>query len=66
MMMKGPFREFIPVDAKLSIKIPANQKVAGVQLPVSERKPEFTIMDGRVILTVHQIMAHEIIALDLV
>ncbi|MDB5282494.1 MAG: hypothetical protein JWO06_1569, partial [Bacteroidota bacterium] len=66
MMMKGPFREFIPVDAEVSIKIPPNKKVTGVQLPVSERKPEYAITDGRVILKVHQIMDHEIIGVDLV
>ena len=65
MMMKGPFRELIPIDAEVSIKIPANKKVTGVQLPVSERTPKFTIEEGRVILTVHQIMDHEIVALDL-
>jgi hypothetical protein len=66
MMMKGPFREFIPVDAEVSIKIPANKKVTGVQLPVSERTSKFAIIDGRVILIVHQIMDHEIIGVDLV
>ena len=66
MMMKGPFREFIPVDAEVSVKIPDNKKVTGVQLPVSERKADFTVKDGRVILTVHQIMDQEIIGIDLV
>ncbi|HEY4326498.1 MAG TPA: alpha-amylase family protein [Mucilaginibacter sp.] len=65
MMMKGPFREFIPVDAEVSIKIPENKKVTAVQLPVSERKPDYTIKDGRIILTVRQIMDHEIIGVDL-
>jgi hypothetical protein len=66
MMMKGPFREFIPVDAEVSIKIPTNKKVTGVQLPVSERKPDYAIKDGRIILKVHQITDHEIIGVDLV
>jgi hypothetical protein len=37
----------------------------GLHLPVSERKPEFTVKDGGVILTVHQIMDHEIVGVDL-
>ncbi|HTH81643.1 MAG TPA: alpha-amylase family protein [Mucilaginibacter sp.] len=65
MMMKGPFREFIPVDAEVSIKIPANAKVTGVQLPVSQRKPAYTVKDGRVLLSVTHIMDHEIIGIDL-
>jgi len=65
MMMKGPMRELIPVDAEVSIKIPANAKVTGVQLPVSERKPKYTIKDGRIILAVTHIMDHEIIGVDL-
>jgi hypothetical protein len=65
MMMKGPFREFIPVDAEVSIQIPANAKVTGVQLPVSERKPAYVVKDGRVILNVTHIMDHEIIGIDL-
>lgn len=65
MMMKGPFRELIPVDAEVSIKIPPNTKVTGVQLPLSQRKPEYVVNNGRVILKVTQIMDHEIIGIDL-
>ncbi|MDB5002675.1 MAG: hypothetical protein JWQ34_900 [Mucilaginibacter sp.] len=65
MMMKGPMRELIPVNADVSIKIPANAKVTGVNLPVSERKPAYTIKDGRIMLTVTQIMDHEIVGIDL-
>ncbi len=66
MMMKGPFRELIPVNADVSIKIPANTKVTGVQLLLSEQKPEFTIKNGNLTLSITQIFDHEIIALDLV
>jgi hypothetical protein len=65
MMMKGPMRELIPVNAEVSIKIPANAKVTGVQLPISERKPAYTIKDDRIILSVTQIMDHEIVGIDL-
>jgi hypothetical protein len=65
MMMKGPMRELIPINADISIKIPANTKVAGVHLPVSEREPAYVIKNGRVVLTVTQIMDHEIVGIDL-
>lgn len=65
MMQKGPFRELIPVDAEVSIKIPENVKVTGVYLPISDKKPQFTIKNGRVTLALKQIFDHEIIGLDL-
>ncbi|MEO5998655.1 MAG: alpha-amylase family protein [Chitinophagaceae bacterium] len=65
MMMKGPYRELIPVSADVSIKIPANTKVTGVQLLLSEQKPKFTISNGNVILSVPKLLDHEIIGLDL-
>jgi hypothetical protein len=65
MMMKGPFRELIPVDAEVSIKIPEKVKVVRVHLPMREKEPQFIIRHGRVTLTVTQIYDHEIIGLDL-
>ena len=38
MMMKGPFREFIPVDEEVKIKIPQDAKVKDVHLLVSGDK----------------------------
>jgi len=65
MMMKGPFREFIPVAAKVTIKIPQGKKVGGVHLLVSTEKPSFEIKEEKVILSVSQILDYEIIAIDL-
>lgn len=65
MMMKGPFRELIPVSADVSIKIPQQAKVTGVRLLFSEQKPKYTLKDGSLTLSVPQISDHEIIALDL-
>jgi len=65
MMMKGAIRELIPVDADVSIKIPVDAKVTAVHLPISEKPVKYTIKDGRIVLTVPQIMAHEIVAIDL-
>ena len=66
MMMKGPFRELIPVDMELSIKIPGGTKLTDVKLLVSGQKPKYEINSGIVTLSVPQISDHEIVALDLV
>jgi hypothetical protein len=65
MMMKGPFRELLPVDTEVSIKIPDNDKLTGVHLPMREKDPPYTFKNGIVTLTVSQIFDHEIIGLDL-
>lgn len=65
MMMKGPFREFIPVDEHVSIEIPRGTTVSGVKLLVSEQKPDFKIFQGRIQLNVPKIQDHEIIGIDL-
>jgi hypothetical protein len=65
MMMKGPFRELIPVDTMLNIRIPEGTKVEGVQLLVRGEKPKFEISNGMVTLAVPRIPDHEIVALDL-
>jgi len=65
MMMKGPFREFIPVDAEVEIRIPANSKLTNVQLLMRGIKPKYTMRGDSVFLSVPQITDHEIVALDL-
>ena len=65
MMMKGPFRELIPVDASVEVRIPANSKVTGVKLLLSGKKAMFRINEGVVSLEMKQIEDHEIVALDL-
>jgi hypothetical protein len=65
MMMKGPFRELIPVSAEVSIRIPKGTKVKAVKLLVSDEQPEFKV-EGDIIKThVPRIMDHEIIGIDL-
>jgi len=66
MMMKGPFRQLYPVDAKVSIKIPDNKKVTGVHLLLSGTKPAFENKQGTITLNVSKISDHEIVGLDLV
>jgi hypothetical protein len=65
MMMKGPFRELIPVDAQVRIRVPEDLKVNGVQLLMRDQKPQFEIKEGMVILDVPKITDHEIVALNL-
>lgn len=70
LLSAGGVTAFYPTQLALhqrdvSIKIPANAKVTGVQLLLSEKKPEYSLKDGNVILSVLQIFDHEIIAPDL-
>lgn len=64
MMMKGPFRELIPVDADVIIRIPVNSEVKGVKLLVRDERPQFTTKGDQIILSVPHIPDHEIVALD--
>ncbi|HLN54946.1 MAG TPA: alpha-amylase family protein [Bacteroidales bacterium] len=65
MMMKGPFRELIPVDAEVSIQVPVNSKVTAVTLPMRDEMPQYSYENGQVTLKVNKIYDHEIIGLDL-
>ena len=65
MMMKGPFRELIPLpEQEVTIQIPAGKSVKKVHLLVSGIEPEFFVTDGSVQLVVPSILDHEVIALD--
>jgi len=66
MMMKGPFREIIPVNAEVAISVPANKKAKAVHLLVSGKKPVFRTASGKLYINVPQLMDHEIIAIDFV
>jgi hypothetical protein len=65
MMMKGPFRELIPVEATVSVKVPAGAKVSAVHLVMAEQSPAFEVSKGMVTIKVPKVVDHEIIALDL-
>lgn len=66
MMMKGPFRNLIPVSAKVSIEYPKDKKVTAVHLLMSGKTPAFENKNGSIVLNVPEISDHEIVALDLV
>ena len=65
MMMKGPFRELLSVDALVSIKVPKNKRVTAVSLLMAGTKPTFENKNGFISLKVPGIADHEIVALDL-
>lgn len=64
MMMKGPFRELIPVAATVRIKIPENKNIAAVHLIMAGQDLPVEISNGMVIVNVPKILDHEIVALD--
>ncbi|MCU0914567.1 MAG: beta-galactosidase trimerization domain-containing protein [Planctomycetes bacterium] len=65
MMMKGPFRELIPIDAQeVRVRVPPEARVEKVRLLVADKTPEYRLADGVVTLTVPSILDHEVIALD--
>jgi hypothetical protein len=65
MMMKGPFRELIPVEAQVTVQVPTGAKVTGVKLLMSGQSPRFDLKGGKLTVNVPKILDHEIVALDL-
>lgn len=64
MMMKGPFRELLPVQAEVTIRTPKGSKVTGVQLLIAEQKAGYTIDGDTITVKVPKIEDHEIVAID--
>ncbi len=65
MMMKGPFRELIPVDVGVRIRIPAGMKAGGVRLLFRDQIADVEVVDNIIRLNVPQIADHEVIGIDL-
>ena len=65
MMMKGPFRELIPVRAEVTVNIPQGSSPGKVQLLVSGVKPEVVVKETKLIVSIPDIYDHEIIGIDL-
>ena len=66
MMMKGPFRELIPIgEQKVRVRLPEGKKAKKVQLLASGSAPRVVESAGRLALTVPSILDHEVIAIDL-
>jgi hypothetical protein len=66
MMMKGPFRELIPVgEQKVRVRLPEGKRAKRVQLLAAGRSPRFQESAGAITLTVPSILDHEVVAIDL-
>jgi hypothetical protein len=66
MMMKGPFRELIPLKhQEVSIRIPRGKEVVKIQFLVACVSPEYHMGVDHIDLVVPEIIDHEVIALDL-
>ena len=66
MMMKGPFRELIPIDRQeVRIRLPKGAKMDRPRLLVSDVAPEHQAADGILTVIVPSILDHEVIAVDL-
>ena len=66
MMMKGPFREFIPVgEQKVRVRLPKGTKGQAVHLLVSGKSPPVEKGNGEVIFSIPSIRDHEVAAIDL-
>ena len=65
MLMKGPYRELLPVPADLSINIPDGMKPVNAHLLIKGSQPPLKIEGGKLIISVPEITDHEIIGIDL-
>jgi Hypothetical glycosyl hydrolase 6/Beta-galactosidase trimerisation domain len=66
MMMKGPFRDLLPLpEQRVRVKLPDGARPRHVQLLVAERLPRVEQSPGYVDVTVPAILDHEVLAIDL-
>jgi len=67
MMMKGPFREILPIaNQKVKVRLPRGKKVRKTQLLVAGSSPQAHETAGYLTVTVPSIDVHEVVAIDLV
>jgi len=67
MMMKGPFRELIPItEQRVRVRLPRDRKAKKVQLLVGGQTLRAEESAGYLAVTVPTILAHEVVAIDLV
>jgi hypothetical protein len=66
MMMKGPVRELLPVgEQRVRLRMPEGARARAVRLLVAGRTPEARESAGWLELTVPEVLAHEVVAVDL-
>ena len=67
MMLKGPFRELLPVGSQqVKITMPEGLTFQKVHLLVSDIEPPYRLTDHILSLTIDQILDHEVVAIDFV
>ena len=65
MMMKGPFRELIPIgEQRVVVRLPAATTARRVHLLVAERDLSFEQDGTRLNVTVPSVRDHEVVAID--
>lgn len=66
MMMKGPYRELIPVgEQRVTVRLEEGAKAKQVRLLRSGQTPEVEHGDGTLKVVVPSILDHEVVAIDL-
>jgi len=66
MMMKGPFREALPLgELKVRLRLPTGSRARRTHLLVSGRTPKTEVSGGYVSVTVPGVEIHEVVAIDL-
>jgi len=66
MMMKGPFRDLVPLtEQRVRVKLPGGVKPLKVQLLVADRSLRVDESAGYVDVAVPVILDHEVVAIDL-
>jgi hypothetical protein len=65
MMMKGPFRELIPVgEQTVKLRLPDDFRPGKIRLLEAGRTPRLSRLPGRLSVSVPSILDHEVIAID--
>jgi hypothetical protein len=66
MMMKGPFRELMPVgQQQVRVRLPEGKRAKKVQLLVAGQSPRVEASGGYLTVLVPSILDHEVVAIDL-
>lgn len=66
MMMKGPFRELIPVgEQSVRLRLPSGARPKRIHLLAADRAPRVRREPSHVNITIPQVLDHEVVAIDL-
>jgi hypothetical protein len=66
MMMKGPFRELVPVGQQvIRVRLPGNRQPQRVRLLAADQTVPVEVSEGCLRVTVPTVLDHEVIAIDL-